>query len=337
MVLTFVVVTDEAHHDDALRAARDGVDRAPVPHPRRDPRPRPGQAAARRRGRRSATARPGETVLLRLYGELGHAPGVGRDSAAAAGLAGRGRGGRATRPTTPPPTRSAGWRSAGSPTRPRCPRPPTGAAPRRRRHYAPGDTDLAWTRLTPWRALLAAALDQHPVRITGATVEAEPRQPERRPAGRLAAVAGCRCRSTATAQRRARASRRCALHSSHGDIALDRPGRAARDVHHPGRGRPAGGAAAAQHRRAARRGAAPARPRRRLRGDGARVRSQPGRPRHAAEAGGGREHAPATTTAAAQQDGQEAPRRSRRQEDRPPRRPRKKTAKKTPAGAAGGA
>src|SRR5699024_7805116 len=28
------------------------------------------------------------------------------------------------------------------------------------RGYCPGDTDLAWTRLTPWRALLAAALDQ---------------------------------------------------------------------------------------------------------------------------------------------------------------------------------
>ena len=30
----------------------------------------------------------------------------------------------------------------------------------RRVGYQPGDTDLAWTRLTPWRALLAAALDQ---------------------------------------------------------------------------------------------------------------------------------------------------------------------------------
>ncbi|MGL5810897.1 MAG: glucose-6-phosphate dehydrogenase assembly protein OpcA [Nocardioides sp.] len=27
--------------------------------------------------------------------------------------------------------------------------------------YAPGNTDLAWTRITSWRALLAAALDQH--------------------------------------------------------------------------------------------------------------------------------------------------------------------------------
>lgn len=39
--------------------------------------------------------------------------------------------------------------------------------------YAPGNTDLAWTRLTPWRALLAAALDQHPAKVTGASVTAE--------------------------------------------------------------------------------------------------------------------------------------------------------------------
>ena len=29
-------------------------------------------------------------------------------------------------------------------------------------HYAPGDTDFAWTRLTLWRAQLAAVLDQPP-------------------------------------------------------------------------------------------------------------------------------------------------------------------------------
>ena len=39
--------------------------------------------------------------------------------------------------------------------------------------YAPGNTDLAWTRITPWRALLAAALDQHPGRVTAAAVAAE--------------------------------------------------------------------------------------------------------------------------------------------------------------------
>ncbi|MDO5534355.1 MAG: glucose-6-phosphate dehydrogenase assembly protein OpcA [Propionibacteriaceae bacterium] len=31
----------------------------------------------------------------------------------------------------------------------------------RAEHLAPGDTDLTWTRLTPWRAMLASALDHH--------------------------------------------------------------------------------------------------------------------------------------------------------------------------------
>ncbi|MCW2757490.1 MAG: oxppcycle protein [Nocardioidaceae bacterium] len=39
--------------------------------------------------------------------------------------------------------------------------------------YAPGTTDLAWTRLTPWRALLAAALDQDQLKVRSATVTAE--------------------------------------------------------------------------------------------------------------------------------------------------------------------
>jgi glucose-6-phosphate dehydrogenase assembly protein OpcA len=39
--------------------------------------------------------------------------------------------------------------------------------------YSPGNTDLAWTRITPWRALLAAALDQHPLKISRGSVTAE--------------------------------------------------------------------------------------------------------------------------------------------------------------------
>ncbi len=39
--------------------------------------------------------------------------------------------------------------------------------------YAPGNTDLAWTRLTPWRALLASALDQYELRVISASVTAE--------------------------------------------------------------------------------------------------------------------------------------------------------------------
>ncbi len=44
--------------------------------------------------------------------------------------------------------------------------------------YAPGDTDLAWTRITRWRGLLAAALDQPPYEpITGAVVSGAPDSP----------------------------------------------------------------------------------------------------------------------------------------------------------------
>jgi glucose-6-phosphate dehydrogenase assembly protein OpcA len=53
-------------------------------------------------------------------------------------------------------------------------RQPIKALEIRRTSYTDGDTDLAWTRLTPWRALLAAALDLPPhedvqaVTVTGA-------------------------------------------------------------------------------------------------------------------------------------------------------------------------
>jgi glucose-6-phosphate dehydrogenase assembly protein OpcA len=47
----------------------------------------------------------------------------------------------------------------------------------RARDYSPGDTDLSWTRLTPWRALLAAALDQYPAKIKSVLIEAENSNP----------------------------------------------------------------------------------------------------------------------------------------------------------------
>jgi len=54
---------------------------------------------------------------------------------------------------------------------------PLEALAARARAYAPGDTDLAWTRLTPWRSMLAAALDQAKARITSGAVEAEADNP----------------------------------------------------------------------------------------------------------------------------------------------------------------
>jgi glucose-6-phosphate dehydrogenase assembly protein OpcA len=44
----------------------------------------------------------------------------------------------------------------------------------RRAHHVAGDTDLTWTRLTPWRALLASALDHPPHEpVTSAVVAGE--------------------------------------------------------------------------------------------------------------------------------------------------------------------
>jgi glucose-6-phosphate dehydrogenase assembly protein OpcA len=39
--------------------------------------------------------------------------------------------------------------------------------------YTPGDTDLAWSRITPWRSMLAAALDQVSCDVTAVEVEGE--------------------------------------------------------------------------------------------------------------------------------------------------------------------
>lgn len=44
----------------------------------------------------------------------------------------------------------------------------------RAHHGAPGDVDLVWTRLTRWRGLLAAAVEQYPSPIRRASVSATP-------------------------------------------------------------------------------------------------------------------------------------------------------------------
>ena len=44
--------------------------------------------------------------------------------------------------------------------------------------YMAGDTDLAWTRLTRWRALLATALDQSPhTTVRSVSIDGEPENP----------------------------------------------------------------------------------------------------------------------------------------------------------------
>ena len=57
---------------------------------------------------------------------------------------------------------------------------PLAALRTRAEDYAPGDTDLAWTRATSWRAILASSLDAvagrrgEPVRVKGGRIEGDP-------------------------------------------------------------------------------------------------------------------------------------------------------------------
>ncbi|MBD8869376.1 glucose-6-phosphate dehydrogenase assembly protein OpcA [Nocardioides donggukensis] len=175
MVLTLVVVTDE----DGAEAAMDAARAASREHPAR----LLGVVLGDGRGRghvdahvRTGTGGSGEVALIRLRGEVvRHASSV-------------------VLPLLLPDAPVAVWWPADAPADPAA--DPLGAlgqrritdaaaATRRRTTvlrtqcgaYSPGDTDLAWTRLTRWRALLAASLDLHPGRVRSARVGAEAHSP----------------------------------------------------------------------------------------------------------------------------------------------------------------
>ena len=54
---------------------------------------------------------------------------------------------------------------------------PIAALGQRAEDYAPGDTDLAWTRTTPWRTLLAGSLDTAAAAVSAVSVTADPDDP----------------------------------------------------------------------------------------------------------------------------------------------------------------
>ncbi|KAA1419998.1 glucose-6-phosphate dehydrogenase assembly protein OpcA [Mumia zhuanghuii] len=171
MVLTLIVVTDEARYYDAMRASR-VISRE---HPARVL----GVILREKRGPASLDAQvrigndsAGESVILRMSGELTqHAEGVVLplllpDSPVVAWWPGSAPKAPAQDPLGSLATRRITDAAASSRTR-------HAAMIRVARAYQPGDTDLAWTRLTPWRALLAAALDQVELKVTAGTVIAE--------------------------------------------------------------------------------------------------------------------------------------------------------------------
>ena len=219
MVLTLVVVTDEANHGESLRAART----VSTEHPSRILGVIRGQARGRPRLDAEVSigdGASGETVLLRLSGELIRhpvsvvTPLLLADSPVVAWWPNE----APDDPATDPLGRLAQRRITDCAA---MPRGRSTALAQQARHHSPGNTDLAWTRLTPWRALLAAGLDQHPVRITGATVEAATPNPS---ADLLAAWLSSRLQ-VPVEQRRTKGPGITAvwLHSSHGVLGLDRP------------------------------------------------------------------------------------------------------------------
>ncbi|HEY6739940.1 MAG TPA: glucose-6-phosphate dehydrogenase assembly protein OpcA [Actinopolymorphaceae bacterium] len=170
MVLTLVVIADEENADEAMIAAGE----ASKEHPSRilGVILHGGRGAARLDATIAVgEGLSGEAVLMRMYGELAkHAESV-------------------VTPLLLPESPVVVWWPQRAPARPA--EDPIGRLAQRRvtdagatkrpltalrrvcDGYAPGDTDLAWTRTTHWRALLAAALDQHPAKVERAVVEAD--------------------------------------------------------------------------------------------------------------------------------------------------------------------
>ncbi|MGP2442040.1 glucose-6-phosphate dehydrogenase assembly protein OpcA [Streptomyces sp. JW3] len=176
MVLTLVIVTDEENAYDALKAASDAAHEHPsrtllvIKRVSRSPRDRT-RSRLDAEVRLGADAGTGETVVLRLYGDVvDHAQSV-------------------VLPLLLPDAPVVAWWPVNAPLDPA--KDPLGALAQRRvtdtyaseepvrelaaraGAYAPGDTDLSWTRITPWRSMLAAALDQVDCEVRGVEVEGE--------------------------------------------------------------------------------------------------------------------------------------------------------------------
>uniref|UniRef100_UPI003D73C6DA glucose-6-phosphate dehydrogenase assembly protein OpcA n=1 Tax=Actinacidiphila sp. bgisy167 TaxID=3413797 RepID=UPI003D73C6DA len=109
---------------------------------------------------------------------------------------------------------------------------PVAALGLRAETYTPGDTDLAWTRITPWRSVLAAALDQKQAAVRGAVVEGEAYNPSTELLGLwLARRLGVPVRRKTSEGPGITAVR---LATADGEICLDRPTGALAELAIPG-------------------------------------------------------------------------------------------------------
>jgi glucose-6-phosphate dehydrogenase assembly protein OpcA len=218
MVMTLIFVVAEEDAEDAMRAAR----LASREHPARVL----GLILGKTRGASQVDAQvgigsgwTGETALIRLYGEVVRHPES------------------VVLPLLLPDSPVVVWWPTKAPDDPAAdkigrlakrritdaaavPRSKASAMLRQCHAYAPGNTDLAWTRITGWRALLAAALDQNPGKVTSASVTAERISPS---ADLLQAWLSSRLRVEVARQvSQGPGITDVVLHTKHGDVSLVR-------------------------------------------------------------------------------------------------------------------
>jgi glucose-6-phosphate dehydrogenase assembly protein OpcA len=175
MVLTMLILSDEEYASDATEAAVLSARQHPmriltlIPRPGRGPDQIDAQVMV------GGDDGPGEVAIVRLRGDRsGHAnsvviPLLLPDTPVVSWW-----------PTDPPPV------PADDPIGSHCQRritdlatspDPLAALRVRQAGYVPGDSDLAWTRLTSWRSALASLLDNGMTRVTSASVDAEADNP----------------------------------------------------------------------------------------------------------------------------------------------------------------
>jgi glucose-6-phosphate dehydrogenase assembly protein OpcA len=206
VALTLVVVADERRVSEAEQAASAAAEVHPcrllIVVRRQIESPVPRLDAEILVGGRLG---PGEAVVMRMYGRLGlHAESVVLPLLAADAPV-------VTWWHEAPPERIArdplGVIANRRITDASMAEDPVAALRTRAEDYAPGDTDLAWTRSTPWRATLASSLDsvagrrREPVAVIGGRVEGDPENATARlVAGWLSARCGCEVPVTAGAR-----------------------------------------------------------------------------------------------------------------------------------------
>ena len=218
-VLTLVIMADEATQADAVHAAA----KAAREHPCRilTAIPRPGHGPAQLDAEITVGGADGlgELAVLRLRGPLAHHVES------------------VVLPLLVPDAPVVVWWPGACPASPS--KDPVGALAQRRitdsaEHgrplkllqeladgYAHGDTDLAWTRITPWRALLASALDEPYDEISRVDVHA----PKTNPSAVLLVswLEGCLKVPVTIKASKGPGITGVDLHTVHGDIIVSRP------------------------------------------------------------------------------------------------------------------